>query len=248
MSISKHQVKAYTYGNPRLIADRILFIKREAMLGKYKEHLTNIHRFGNPWQGITGEYHGQLITIIVTGIGPSRVGDAVYALIRPDSLCLYSGTCGGIDKKLEIGDSFVADHAIGGGSFQFHFSDPPLAEISGDSRSLELVKSLIAKRCNHVEHGTAFTTKSVVRGTDGNFWQSVPDKCQIIEMAAAFYAAAKASSKKAAAHSWVSDLAVRGKSFFDSIGPDDVRIKQDRYDRSVLLDLYLISSLKKVRK
>jgi purine-nucleoside phosphorylase len=244
MSISKLQVEAYYYGNPRLIADRILFIKRVAMLGKYKEHLTNIHGFGNAWQGVTGQYHGQQITMIATGIGPSMVGDAVYALSRPDSLCLYSGTCGGLDKKLEIGDFFVADHAITGDGFTFQLGHPPLAEISGDPRSLELIKSLIAIRGNHVEHGTAFTTDSVVRETDGDFWQTVPDKCQIIEMAAAaFYAAADASGKKAAAYFWVSDLPARGKSFFDVLGSDDVRIKQDRYDRSVSLALDLISSL-----
>jgi purine-nucleoside phosphorylase len=83
-----------------------------------------------------------------------------------------------------------------------------------------------------------------VREADTDFWGKVSDKCRIIEMAAAaFYAGAAARSKRAAAYFWVTDLPTRGKSFFDTLAPEDIRTRQDRYDRSVTLDLELLTSI-----
>jgi hypothetical protein len=47
MSISKHQIEAYYFGDPRSIATRILFIKRTARLEEYKPHLIQVQEFGN---------------------------------------------------------------------------------------------------------------------------------------------------------------------------------------------------------
>jgi purine-nucleoside phosphorylase len=244
MSTSKHQVEAYFLGNPRSIAAKILFIKRSARLEEYKQHLIQAQEFGNVWHGVTGLIRGEKITIIVTGIGPSMIGDAVYALNRPGSVCLYSGTCGGLRADLEIGDYFIADHAICGDGYSFHFRHSPLSEVAGDFRALESLKSVIASRVKRMDCGTAFTTSSMAREADSDFWGVVSDKCQIIEMAAtAFYAAASATDKKAAAYFWVTDLPTRGKSFFDVLTPEEIRTKQDRYDRAVTLDLELLSSL-----
>jgi purine-nucleoside phosphorylase len=244
MKTSKHQREAYFFGNPRLVAAKILFIKRVARLEEYKRHLIDVDEFGNVWRGITGVLDGERITIIATGIGPSMVGDATYALNRPDSVCLYSGTCGGLHRDLEIGDYIIADYAICGEGYALHFGHSPLAEISGDMKLLESLRTHLATRVSRVDNGTAFTTSSVVRETDADFWGVVSEKCRIIEMAAAaFYAAASATGKKAAAYFCVSDLPTRGKSFFDPLSPEDIRTKQDRYDRSVTLDLELLSSI-----
>jgi purine-nucleoside phosphorylase len=244
MSTSTHQIEAYFFGNPRSIAAKILFIKRTARLEEYKQHLTQVQQFGNVWHGITGLIQGEKITIVATGIGPSMIGDAVYALNRPDSVCLYSGTCGGLQADLEIGDYFIADRAICGDGYSFHFRHLPLSEVAGDFRALEALKSVIATRVKRVNRGAAFTTSSMVREADSDFWGVVNDECQIIEMAAAaFYAAASATGKKAAAYFWVTDLPIRGKGFFDALTPEEIRTKQDRYDRAATLDLELLSSL-----
>lgn len=244
MRTSKRQIEAYFFGNPKSIAAKILFIKRPSRLEEYKQHLLQVQEFGNVWHGVTGQVRGEAITIIATGIGPSLIGDAVYALNRPDAVCLYSGTCGGLQADLEIGDYFIADRAICGDGYSFHFRHSPLSEVAGDFRALESLKSLIATRVKRVDWGTAFTTSSVVREADSDFWGAVSDECRIIEMAAAaFYVAASATEKKAAAYFWVTDLPTRGKRFFDVLTPEEIRTKQDRYDRSVTLDLELLSSL-----
>ena len=244
MNISKHQVEAYFFGSPGFIADKILLIKRDTRLAEYKKHLINVQGFGNVWHGITGLFRGQTITIIVTEIGPSMVGDAIYALNRRDSVCLYSGTCGGLHEGLEIGDYFVADRAICGDGYTLHFGYAPMTEISGDFRLTARLKSLIASRVERVSNGVAFTTSSVVRETDADFWQGVNKKCQIIEMAAAAcYAAAVATGIRAATYFWVSDLPTRGKSFFETLTLTDIQTKQHRYDQTAALDLELLYSL-----
>ncbi len=244
MSISRHRIEAYFFGNPRSIAAKILFIKRDARLEEYKQQLNQMHEFGNVWRGVTGHTRGEEITVIATGIGPSLVSDAVYALDRSDSICLYSGTCGGLHKDLEIGDYVIADRAICGDGYSIQLGYPPLTEVSSDVRTLHALQSLIAMKVHRVSCGTAFTTSSVVRETDADFWDRVNGKCRIIEMAAAaFYAAAQATGKRAIAYFWVTDLPTRGKTFFDELAPDDTRTKQARYDRSADLDLELLVSL-----
>lgn len=242
--MSRHQVETYFFGNPEFIGAKILFIKRDKRLAEYKQYLTDVYEFGNVWHGITGSLHGNQVSIVVTGIGPSLVGDAVYALNRPDAVCLYSGTCGGLDEGLEIGDYFVPDQAVCGDGFTFHLGHAPLSIIPGTPDLLGSLKSLLTSKVKRVSNGMVFTTSSVVCEVNPAFWKTVDLQCRAIDMAtAAFYAAALATDKKAAAYFWVTDLPTRGKSFFDPLAPEDVRIKLERYNRTVSLDLELLSCL-----
>ena len=218
MNISKHNIKSYFFGNPGVVADKILFIKREARLDEYKEQISNVQEFGNVWRGITGLFQGERITIIVTGVGPGVIGDATYALNKPDAVCLYSGTCGGLNETLEIGDYFIANEAVCGDGYTFHLRYLPFTEVSGDFKFLNSLKSTIIKKAERLHTGTSFTTNSVVRETEDGFWKCVSEKCRAIEMGvASYYAAAGATEKRAAAYFWVSDLPTRGKSFFKKI-------------------------------
>jgi purine-nucleoside phosphorylase len=244
MNVSRNQVETYFFGNPELIGTKILFIKREKRLAEYKQHLVGVHEFGNVWRGITGSLQGEQISIIATGIGPSLVGDAVYALNRPHSTCLYSGTCGGLAEGLEIGDYFIADQAVCGDGFSFHVGHAPLSIVSGNPDLLNALTTLLVPKVKQMHQGTAFTTSSVVREADPDSWKIVDKRCRAIDMGtAALYGAAHATEKRAAAYFWVTDLPRRGKSFFEPLSPEDIRTKQDRYDRSVSLDIELLAGL-----
>jgi len=244
MNASRSQVEAYFYGNPKFIGAKILFIKREKRLAEYKQYLTDVYEFGNVWHGITGSLCGERVSVIVTGIGPSLVGDAVYALDRPDSTCLYSGTCGGLAEDLEIGDYFVADQAVCGDGYSFHLGYAPLSIVSGNPDLLNSLTTLLVPKVDRVHKGTVFTTSSVVREADPDFWNTVGKQCRAIDMgAAALYAAAQATDKRAAAYFWVTDLPFRGKSFFEPLAPEGIRTKQDRYNRTVALDIELLARL-----
>jgi uridine phosphorylase len=244
MQLSRAQVEAYFFGSPHRIGEKILFVKRDQRLAEYAAHLTDLEKFGNVWHGVTGRLHGELVSVIATGVGPSLIGDAVYAIDRPGAACLYSGTCGGLADALDIGDVFVADQAVCGDGYSMHFGCMPFSLASGDPGTLQAIKAALASAGERFDAGVAFTTSSVVREADADFWRVVDRKCRIIEMgAAAFYAAARASGKRAAAYFWVTDLPTRGKSFFDQLPPDDVRTKEGRYRHAVALDMAMLACL-----
>ena len=241
MSTIKERVENYFFGNPKLIGKKILFIKRDKRLTEYKQYLDEVHEFGNVWHGITGFLRGERVSVIVTGVGPSAVGDAVYALNRPNTICLYSGTCGGLAKTLNIGDYFVAEQAICGDGFSFHLGYAPLSSVFSASDLSMAIKTFLTEKFGCVGSGMAFTTSTVVREFEPDFWMSVNKEVQAIEMgAAAFYAAAQATGKKAAAYYWVTDLPRRGKSFLEALNPQEMRIKQERYEQAVSLDIELL--------
>lgn len=244
MNISKDQAEGYFFGNPKKIAGKILFIKRDTRLEEYKEYLTDVHEFGNVWQGIKGIFQGDLFTIIIAGIGPSLIGDATYALNKPEAICLYSGTCGGLRGDIEIGDYFVADRAICGDGYSLQLGYQPFTQIPGDCKLVDSLSTTLHTGRIQTQTGTSFTTSSVTREADDDFWEKIHAECHVIEMASAsFYAAAKATAKRAVAYFWVSDLPIRGKSFFDVLSSKDIEIIQDRFDRSIALDLELLSAL-----
>jgi len=244
MKVSRNQVQTYFFGNPKSVGMKILFIKREARLAEYKRYLKDVQEFGNVWCGITGLFHGELISIVVACIGPSLVGDAVYALNQPGSICLYSGTCGGLADGLEIGDYFVADEAVCGDGYAFHLGHSSLSRVSGDPELLKSLKRSLASRVDRLDSGISFTTSSVVREVDPDFWNIVDKQCRAIETgAASFYAAARATDKRAVAYFWVTDLPLGVKSFFDPATPEDIGTKRDRYNRAISLDLELLTHL-----
>jgi purine-nucleoside phosphorylase len=241
---SPDQVEAYFYGSPKSVGERILFIKRQRRLAEYRAHLGDVYTFGNVWHGVTGSFRGQQISIVVAGVGPSLVGDAVYALNRPAATYLYSGTCGGLAEGLGIGDYVLADRAVCGDGYSLHLGHPPLSVVSGDPEALQALKRQLVFRVQRAEGALTFTTSSVVREVDPGFWNSVDERCRAIEMgAAAFYAAARATGKRAAAYFWVTDLPLGGKSLLEPATAEDSQAKQDRYERSVLLDLELLAHL-----
>jgi purine-nucleoside phosphorylase len=242
--VPAEQVEAYFYGKPKVIGTKILFIKRANRLDEYKEYLTGVQEFGHVWQGASGLLAGERVTVISTGIGPSLVGDAVYALNRPDAVCLYSGTCGGLAADLEIGDYLIADRAVCGDGYSFHLGHDPLSQVSASRELLDSLTALLDSKVERMSRGTTFTTGSVVREVEPDFWSAVDEQCRAIDMGAGpFYAAAQATGKRAIAYFWVTDLPLSGKSFFEVLDAEDVHAKQARYDRAVSLDIELLAGL-----
>jgi len=240
----KKTVEDYYLGSPLSIAEKILFIKRETRLAEYKEYLTDIHEFGHIWRGLTGTLAGEQVTLIATGIGPSLVGDAVYVIDKPGARCLYSGTCGGISKDLEIGDYFLADQAICADGYSILFGQDFLSIVNSDEKLILSLGSSFERIKLPFSVGLTYTTSSVVRENDSDFWEFVSSKCQTIEMGcASFYIAALRSQKQAAAYFWVTDLPTRGKSFLDAYSAEEIEIMQSRYQRGVSIDIQILSSI-----
>ena len=244
MNKPKGIIHEYHFGYPSPIADTVLFIKRDTRLDEYKRHLSDVVEFGKVWHGITGALSGTEVTIIVTGIGPSLVGDAVYALDKPGALCLYSGTCGGIDVDFQIGDYVLARQAICADGYSFLYGHNPLTHLEANSEALEALHSSLSTCVHAPKEGTVITTSSVVRENDSDFWELIGPSGQAIDMGcASFYAAALHSQKRAAAYFWVTDLPTRGKSFYDSFSTPELAMKQQRYAQTVSVDMQILANL-----
>ena len=141
MNKPRKLVQDYYFGNPISIAEKILFIKRGTQLAEYKDHLTDVEEFGHIWQGLTGKLRNETVSIIATGIGPSLVGDSVYAIDKPGAVCLYSGTCGGLGKDLEIGDYFLATQAICADGYCLTFGEDAFTTVNADEILINSIQS-----------------------------------------------------------------------------------------------------------
>ncbi len=240
---SRQDIQAYFFGNPQKISEKILFIKKDDRLDEYKQHIQVIEEFGNVWEGFTGLLRGEDVTIIATGIGPTMVGDCVYSVDKVGAICLYSGTCGGI-KIGEIGNYFLAEEAVCGDGFSLMMGYDFLARVKADSRVLKVTEKAFQSVGKRIIKGTSFTTSSVTRETDEDFWRMVPDDCAAIEMGcASFYSAALASSKKPVAFFWISDLPLGRKSFFDVLTEIDRNKKQNARELSVGTELQILGQV-----
>jgi uridine phosphorylase len=244
MNKSRRIIHEYHFGCPSPIADKILFIKRDTRLDEYKRHLSDIVEFGKVWHGLTGTLAGTKVTIIVTGIGPSLVGDAVYALDKPGALCLYSGTCGGIDVDIQIGNYVLARQAVCADGYSFLYGYAPFTLLEANSETLDALRSSLSACVRAPKEGTVITTSSVVRENDLDFWDLIGPSGQAIEMGcASFYAAALHSQKRAAAYFWVTDLPTRGKSFYDIFSARELAVKQQRCAQTVSVDMQILASV-----
>jgi purine-nucleoside phosphorylase len=239
---SKKALEDYFFGSPVCIAEKILFIKYQTRLAGYKEHLANIQEFGQVWQGLTGTLRGDKVTIIATGVGPAQVGDAIYAIDKPGAICLYAGTCGGLGIGQEIGDYFLANQAICADGFSLLFGQAPFSSVDSDEELFQCLVGAFQQRNIPFSIGQTFTTSSVVRENDPDFWELIGSKCQAVEMGcASFYVAARRSLKRAAAYFWITDLPTRGKSFYDPASAEDLAIRQKRFEEAVLNDIQVLS-------
>ncbi len=244
MLIPPSEVEKYYFGNPKLIADKILFIKRTNKLDSYKQHFSKTNDFGNIWNGFTGVYRGEKISIIATGIGPSLVGDCVSAIHRPGAIVLYTGTAGGLNNELKIGDYIIAQTSVCGDGYSLYFGHSFLSLIKSDENLIISLKKFIEKNHLSCRICKTFTTATVVKEAERSFWKWVDPSCEAIEMgAASFYAAALAGNKKPIAYFWITDFPLAENSFFKELPENEIKIKNIRYHQSVEIDLDLISGI-----
>jgi len=237
-------VQNYYLGSYSIPGEKILVIRRTEQLARYAQHLESVQYFGSVWHGLTGVFHGERLIVLAGGIGASQVGDALYALHKPGAACLFAGTCGSLVPEIQIGDYFVAEGAFDGSGYGLTFSRPPFDRVEANQEICHRAQLALTKLGlpNHI--GTVFSTGSVVREKDGDFWLHVPRGSQIIEMeCAAFLISAVRSNKKAGAFFWITDLPRHGKSFFDVLSERDLALKQSCYDDMIEINLNVLMNI-----
>ena len=234
----------YFLGKSVIPGEKILVIRRRSQLERYTSYLSDVNFFGNVWHGLSGIYRGETVIILAGGIGPSQVGDAVYALKKPHAITLFSGTCGSLTPELPIGDYLVVDEAIDGSGYGLSFGKAAFCREKSDRKIFSRLQKALNGLPLCSQSGNVFSTGSVVRETEEDFWLRVAEDNKAIEMeCAAFLLASTRSQKKAGALLWVTDLPKHRKSFFDTLSNEDQAKKQTCYDNMVEVNLAVLSQL-----
>lgn len=198
------------------IGDVIIFSCFDILHILKKKFRTNIvQEFERYYKGLTIQICNTKITVIVTGSGDARVGDAVLA-VRDCEIkgMIYTGTAGGLCEESNRGDVFVTDEAISGDGFSRYYK-----KMSNNSFDNTVGSSKVMLKCFQefhqaswnrrlkVRYGKIFTIDSVFAETNEFLNDMVNYGCAAIDMeTAAFYTAAQVSSKNGIAIHYISDL------------------------------------------
>jgi purine-nucleoside phosphorylase len=154
------------------------------------------------------EYHGQVITLIRSGIGAPQTGDFVLALAcTPCSSIIFTGSVGGLSAEVETQDCF-------------------LQAVEPDLELTNLVKNLTLGICQResisLHCGTVFSIDSIIAQFFRLDYLVKNFNCIGIEMeTSSVFRAAKLVGIRASAILQISDVIPRNKSLFSGRTTED---------------------------
>lgn len=179
----------------------------------FKERV--IHEFSGYYQGLNVLVENTTVSIIYTGSGDSRVGDAVLAIRdSPVKVLLYTGTAGGISANLQLGDWVAAEEAVIGEGFSRYYRSMAPGLFDNKAAACRELVSLFKEYVHAcrptpraVHYAALMTVESVFAETEELFQEAERSGCWAIDMeTSAFYTAAEVVGRKALAVHFISDL------------------------------------------
>lgn len=171
--------------------------------------------FKGYYSGITINLEGRHISVIYTGSGDSKVGDAVLAL--DGSRCkaiIYNGTAGGVGNRVARGEFFIPREAVIGEGFSTYYKDMKpdryknISFASPDMlKMFEEYASTSKNLKTRAHYSKIFTIDSIFAETQEFLAEMQLNGCEAIDMeTSAFYTAAQVIKKKCLAVHYISDL------------------------------------------
>jgi purine-nucleoside phosphorylase len=169
------------------------------------------------YRGFTGTFAGRRVTVLLTGVGPSRVGDCLsFLALTPGRRVLFAGAVGGLSPDHAIGDWFLPTVAADGEGYS-RYRDGDFEEAVRGARSISCAGGLepdlaayLRGRGLTVREGRVFTIGAVAFESRENLELLARSGFDALEMElSAFYAAAAHHGFQAAALTYVSDLPLR---------------------------------------
>jgi purine-nucleoside phosphorylase len=235
----------YCFGiSAKELGKGILFLNRNNRLNEYSSNLENSYPFqGKVWSGLNGTYNDKKITIIISGVGPSAIGDCVYGLKSKNIPLIYSGTCGGL--KSNIGDFIIGDSCICGDGFSQQLGHDFESTITPNQELIKKSLSFFKTKKIDSTLGKTYTTSSFIIEKEPEFRKKeCLEHCLAIEMeAASFYAASNKNNSKSIAYFWTTDLPFKNKSFYDSLSIEELELKRKIYLQIPKINLELLDFL-----
>jgi purine-nucleoside phosphorylase len=223
-------------------------------LNSFQRHLdAMICRLAPPffYRGFTGIFRGRAVTVILTGVGPSRVGDCVgFLALTPARRVLFAGALGGLGPEQAIGDFFLPLEAADGEGYA-RYVDRPFAELAREARTLPCsgglehgLAAFLRARGLTLREGRVFTIGSVAFESRENLELLAELGYDALEMElSAFYAAARHHGFEAAALTYVSDLPLRS-SLWEPKSPAEEEALRTAYRALPPLCLEFLSTVR----
>ena len=195
------------------------------------------------------EYHGQAVTLIRSGIGAPQTGDSVLALgCTPCDRVIFTGSVGGLEPSMEIGDFVVSEKSICGDGFSRYLDadvqtkDCFLHPVEPDPELTKFIESrafgLCQKESVPLHCGTIFSTDSIIAQFFRLDYLVENFNCIGIEMeTSAVFKAAKIVGIRAGALLQISDVIPRSKSLFSG------RTKEEKERRNLIRETVLTEAI-----
>ncbi len=190
------------------------------------------------FKGVTGvyggEYGGKRITVVLTGVGPSRVGDLVSILsLTPARRVLFVGAVGALHPEWKIGEFFLARTAADGEGYA-RYCRMDMGELIESAHIVgcrgelhdELESFLVEKGENH-RSGSVFTIGSIAHESHENLQALASAGFDVIEMElSAFFEACDHHGFDGAALAYVSDLPITSPVWQDKTPEEEKALKR----------------------
>jgi AMP nucleosidase len=164
------------------------------------------------YRGFSAAVGDRRVTVVLTGVGPSRVGDCLgFLSLTPTRRVLFAGAVGGLDPAHSVGDFFLPTEAVDGEGFT-RYVTRPFEELARSASRIPCpsdgtAESLLRAKGWTVRKGRVFTVGSIVSESDENLRTLARFGYHALEMElSAFYAAADHYGFEPIALTYVSDL------------------------------------------
>ena len=197
---------------------------------------------------------GISVTVMKTGLGAPANGDLVLALgVTPCRTVLFTGSAGGLELELEIGDLIVENYAVSGDGWSrnLHPAEVPpdryLERAYPDEGLTNSLREVAIKRCAETDviphEGPVFATDSILAQFPKVEYAARELSCIGVEMeTAAVFNAARTVGISAAALLQLSDVIPAKKSLFS--GRTTADHERRRRIRRTLVPEILVETLR----
>lgn len=169
------------------------------------------------FKGFTATRKGVPVTVVLTGVGPSRVGDLVSILsLTPARRVIFAGAVGALHPDWSIGDFFLPTRAADGEGYTRYALDD-FSRIIATSRLVECATGFTAN-LKHILEAKGFGVREGKVFTIGSIAFEAPESLELLAASgfdalemelSAFYSAAAHHGIEAAALTYVSDLPLK---------------------------------------
>ncbi len=188
------------------------------------------------YKGFTATFSGRRVTVIATGVGPSRVGDCLgFLSLTPARRALFVGAVGGLADDHAIGEFFVPAEAADGEGYT-RYLGRPFEEVAREARRVprpnpceDDLAGFLAGKGFRVREGRVFTVGSMAFESRENLLELRHLGYDALDMElSAFYSGAPYYGVSAAALTYISDLPLRS-SLWQGKGPGEEEALRHAY-------------------